>query len=45
MNLALPKNNIKEISRLRHLVKKYYRKNFKIKYLPTKLSATTSSLP
>ena len=38
-------NNIKEISRLRHLAKEYYNKIFKINYSPTKLPPTTLPLP
>jgi len=44
MNLALPKNNIKEISRLRHLVKRYYNKVLKTSYSPTTLPPTTLPL-
>ena len=37
-------NNIKEISRLRHLVKRYYNKILKISYSPTTLPSTTLPL-
>jgi len=45
MNLTLQKNNIKEISRLRHLAKEYYNKIFKINYSAPALPPATLPLP
>ena len=44
MNLTLPKNNIKEISRLKHLAKEYYNKIFKMDSSPIK-NGTLTTLP